>query len=113
MDGAARELGAPRTGYSDRSKYETAERYFTCATPATGSGRTQLQDLHGIITPSSLHFERHHSGIPDINPAQHELAIHGLVEKPLVFTMSDLYRLPSVSRTHFIECAGNSGREHE
>ena len=67
-ESAARELGAPRSGYSDRSKYEKAERYFTGSTPATGSGRTPLQDLHGIITPSSLHFERHHSGIPDINP---------------------------------------------
>ncbi len=113
IDANARELGAPRSGYSDRSKYETAERYFTGSTPATGSGRTPLQDLHGIITPSSLHFERHHSGIPDIDPAHHELTIHGLVDKPLVFTMRDLYRLPSVSRIHFIECAGNSGREHE
>ena len=110
---AARELGAPRSGYSERSKYETSERYFTGSTPATGSGRTPLQDLHGIITPSSLHFERHHSGIPDIDPKHHELMIHGLVDKPLVLTMADLYRLPSVSRIHFIECAGNSGREHE
>jgi sulfane dehydrogenase subunit SoxC len=109
----ARELGVGRTGYSDRSKYETSARYFTGSTPATGSGRTPLQDLHGIITPSSLHFERHHSGIPDIDPARHELMLHGLVDRPLVFTMSDLHRLPSVSRIHFLECAGNSGREHE
>lgn len=110
---AARELGVGRSGYSDRSKYETSERFFTGSTPATGSGRTPLQDLHGIITPSSLHFERHHSGIPDIDPARHELFVHGLVDRPLVFTMRDLKRLPSVSRIHFLECAGNSGREHE
>jgi sulfane dehydrogenase subunit SoxC len=113
MQAGARELGAPRSGYSDRSKYETPERYFTGATPATGSGRTPLQALHGIITPSALHFERHHSGIPDIDPAAHEFAIHGLVDRPLILSMSDLNRLPSVSRIHFIECAGNSGREHE
>jgi sulfane dehydrogenase subunit SoxC len=110
---AARELGEGRTGYSDRSKYETSGRYFTGSTPATGSGRTPLEKQHGIITPSSLHFERHHSGIPDIDPAKHELFVHGLVDKPLVFTMGDLHRLPSVSRIHFLECAGNSGREHE
>jgi sulfane dehydrogenase subunit SoxC len=81
-------------------------------TPATASSRTPLQDLVGIITPSALHFERHHSGVPTIDPAKHELMIHGLVERPLVFTMADLRRLPSVSRIHFIECGGNSGGEH-
>jgi sulfane dehydrogenase subunit SoxC len=111
---SARELGSGRSTYGERSKYETSARYMNLgATPATGSGRTPLQDLHGIITPSSLHFERHHSGIPDIDPARHELMVHGLVDRPLVFTMSDLLRLPSVSRIHFLECAGNSGREHE
>src|SRR3569833_3211952 len=76
-EATARELGAGRSGYSDRSKYETSERYFNPgSTPGTGSGRTPLQDLHGIITPSSLHFERHHSGIPDIDPAHHELVLH-------------------------------------
>lgn len=107
-----RELGEGRSGYSDRSKYEKTERYFTGSTPATGSGRTPLQNQIGIITPSSLHFERHHSGIPDIDPARHELTLHGLVDKPVVLSMSDLRRMPSVSRIHFLECAGNSGREH-
>jgi sulfane dehydrogenase subunit SoxC len=70
-----------------------------------------LQDLFGIITPSALHYEVHHSGVPQIDPHQHELLIHGLVERPLIFTMDDLHRLPSVSRIHFLECAGNSGGE--
>jgi sulfane dehydrogenase subunit SoxC len=60
-----------------------------------------------------LHFERHHSGVPTIDPNKHELVIHGLVERPLALTMADLRRFPSVSRIHFLECAGNSGREHE
>jgi len=64
--------------------------------------------MHGIITPSSLHFERHHNGVPDIDPAGHRLLIHGLVTRPLVFTVKDLKRLPSVSRLAFIECAGNT-----
>ncbi|MGA8223963.1 MAG: sulfite dehydrogenase [Candidatus Acidiferrales bacterium] len=106
------ELGAPRRAYGERSHFEKSSRYFReSATPASGSSRTPLQDLVGIITPSALHYEVHHYGVPDIDPRQHELMIHGLVERPLVFTMEDLYRLPPVSRIHFLECAGNSGGE--
>lgn len=68
---------------------------------------TPLQDLHGTITPSDLHFERHHAGIPSIDPARHELMIHGLVDRPLMFGMADLLRLPAVTRTCFLECSGN------
>lgn len=109
-----RELGDPRRPYGERSPFEHAVRSFqTSSTPGTGSSRTPLQDLFGTITPSSLHFERHHSGVPKIDPNAHELLLDGLVERPLVFTLKDLRRFPSVSRIHFIECAGNSGREHE
>ena len=72
---------------------------------------TPLQSLFGIITPSGLHFERHHQGWHDIDPAQHRLMIHGLVKSPLIYTMDDLMRLPSVSRIHFIECGANTGME--
>jgi sulfane dehydrogenase subunit SoxC len=107
-------LGDPRRGYGERSPLEKATRYFRPSnTPGTGASRTPLQDTYGIITPSSLHFERHHAGVPKIDPSRHELLLHGVVERPLVFTMDDLHRFPSVSRVHFIECAGNSGREHE
>jgi sulfane dehydrogenase subunit SoxC len=67
-----------------------------------------LQDLHGIVTPSALHFERHHNGVPAIDPSRHRLLVHGLVARPLVFTVDELMRFPSVSRSAFIECAGNS-----
>jgi sulfane dehydrogenase subunit SoxC len=75
------------------------------------SSRTPLHDTYGIITPSSLHFERHHSGVPEIDPSIHTLTIHGLVDRPLVFGVDELKRLPSVSRIHFLECSGNSGGE--
>jgi sulfane dehydrogenase subunit SoxC len=106
--------GDPRRLYGDRSPFEKSARSFGSSSVAvtTGSSRTPLQDLYGIITPSSLHFERHHSGVPIIDPAQHELLLHGLVERPLKFSMDELRRFPSVSRVHFIECAGNAGREH-
>jgi sulfane dehydrogenase subunit SoxC len=108
-------LGAGRRPYGERSPFETAARTFKVdsPTPGTGSSRTPLQDSFGILTPSALHFERHHSGVPTIDPAKHELLIHGIVERPLALTMADLRRFPSVSRIHFIECGGNSGREHE
>ncbi|GGD68895.1 sulfite dehydrogenase [Emticicia aquatilis] len=82
--------------------------------PSDISSRSPLQDFYGIITPSDLHFERHHAGVPVINPNKHELVIHGLVEKPLVFTLADLKRFPSVSRIAFIECSGNfrGGKEN-
>jgi sulfane dehydrogenase subunit SoxC len=77
-------------------------------TPGVGNARTPLHLLDGVITPSGLHFERSHSGIPDIDPAQHRLVIHGLVKRPRVFTMDALHRYPMESRIAFIECGGNS-----
>ena len=77
--------------------------------PGVGTARTPLHLLDGMITPSGLHFERSHSGIPDIDPDQHRLVIHGLVRRPLVFTLEALHRYPMQSRVALIECAGNSG----
>ena len=70
-----------------------------------------LQGMFGIITPNGLHFERHHQGWWDIDPRQHRLMLMGMVRVPKVYTMDDLMRLPSVSRTHFIECGANTGME--
>src|SRR5713226_8888486 len=69
---------------------------------------TPLQHQHGIVTPNGLIFERHHAGIPDIDPATHKLVIHGMVKQPLLFGMDDLMRYPSVSKFNFIECSGNT-----
>jgi sulfane dehydrogenase subunit SoxC len=80
-------------------------------TDTAASSRTPLQDLHGIITPNGLVFERHHAGVPAINPAEHRLMLHGLVDRPLVFTMEDLKRFPSESHIYFLECSGNSSSE--
>ena len=75
----------------------------------TASSRTQLHKLDGIITPSGLHYERHHAGVPQIDPAKHRLLLHGLVKKPLEFSVESLLRYPRVSRLAFLECGGNSG----
>src|SRR5262245_47635305 len=101
----ARKLGAPIRPYGERSRFEKSAR--SVGRQASGvqasSSRTPLQDSVGIITPSSLHFERHHSGVPDIDHAEHRLAIHGLVDRPLVLSMYDVRRLPSVWRIQFFE----------
>lgn len=74
-----------------------------------------LQGLYGIITPSGLHFERHHQGWWDIDPGQHRLMLNGsddsMLKRPMVFTMDEIMRLPPVSRMHFIECGANTGME--
>lgn len=75
----------------------------------SSSSRTPLQELQGTITPSDLHFERHHAGVPEIAQEEHELLVHGMVERPTVFRMADLRRYPQVSRICFIECSGNGG----
>ena len=107
-------LGAAVSPYGSRSKFEKTARFFNQNTKVPleeASSRTPLHDTYGIITPSSLHFERHHSGVPEIDPSVHTLTIHGLVDRPLVFSVDELKRLPSVSRIHFLECSGNSGGE--
>src|SRR4030095_13735560 len=77
-------------------------------TTGSGASRTPLESLEGMITPTGLHFERHHGGVPDIDPAQHRLLIHGMVKRPLIFTVDALLRYPMISRIHFLECSGNS-----
>lgn len=76
--------------------------------PAFSLSGTPHHRLRGTITPSGLHFEVHHGGRPDVDPRRHELMIHGLVERPLKFDLDALERYPMVTRTHFLECAGNS-----
>src|SRR5690606_26246815 len=107
-----RRLGGTISPYSERSKYETSTRFMPATkTPEQASSRTPLQESQGIITPSGLHFERHHAGIPDIDPANHELLVHGLVDRPTIFTMDDLKRMPAVSVVRFVECSGNGSSE--
>ena len=97
--------GLPSAALSPRSSFEHPALAPVGVT--SGASNTPLQQLRGTITPSDLHFQRHHNGIAIIDPAKHTLVIHGLVDRPLSFSLDDLTRFPSVSRTHFIECAGN------
>jgi len=105
-------LGIPLGPYGERSPFERSVRWRRDSkTPETGSSFTPLQDSVGTLTPSALHYERHHAGIPTIDPAQHRLVVHGMVDRPLSLSMADIRRLPSVTRTLVLECGGNSAGE--
>ncbi len=78
---------------------------------ATEIALTPLGDQLGTITPSGLFFTRCHAGVPALDPRTHALLVSGLVARPLEFSMADIMRFPSVARTHFIECAGNTSNE--
>jgi sulfane dehydrogenase subunit SoxC len=97
--------GGPTTPVSARSPFETPGRAPTGV--ITGPAYSPIHQLTGTITPSDLMFERHHAGVAVIDPAKYKFLIHGLVDRPMVFTLDDLKRFPSVSRVHFLECAGN------
>ena len=104
--------GRSFSAYGMPSKWqEKVQRIFTVAPgrAGTGSSRTPLQLMEGTITPNGLHFERHHNGIPDIDPGRHELFIHGMVKRPLAFSLEALMRYPMETHIRFIECPGNSG----
>ena len=107
--------GAPFTAYGVpshwRDEHHPHRRRGTPApgreVPARRARRSQM--LEGTITPAGLHYERHHNGVPDIDPDKHELMIHGMVRQPLVFNLNSLLRYPMETRIHYVECAGNSG----
>src|SRR5262245_31198279 len=107
--------GDQQIAYGERSRHVTSVRIAHGGRPSPDNwGLTfhiaaPLQDSVGVITPSSLHYigTTRGSFLPDIDPREHRLMIHGMVDRPLTFTMDDLKRLPSVTRLHFIECAGN------
>ena len=103
--------GAPFSRYGMPSRHEQGVIRWEAANPdvpGNGSSWTPLHKLEGMITPNGLHYERHHNGVPDIDPAGHRLVIHGLVQRPLEFSVNDLLRYPMQSRICFIECGGNS-----
>ncbi len=104
--------GAVMSGYGRPSEWENEIQRIYALAPGrepTGSSRTPLHLLVGTITPNGLHFERHHNGVPAIDPNRHELLIQGLVERPLIFTRESLLRYPMETHIRFVECSGNSG----
>lgn len=107
-DDPSKALGHWASEYGERSPFERTRREVTFSSSAS---RTPHQALHGMITPADLHFERHHAGVPTIDPARHKVVVHGMVKRPMTFSMDDLKRFPSVSRICFLECSGNMARQ--
>src|SRR5881398_4005754 len=97
--------GAPLSELGQRSPFERPRRIAVGS--GQGSSLAPLQNLSGIVTPADLHFERHHAGVPAIDPQRYKLLIHGMVERPTMFDLEALKRFPSVSRLCFLECSGN------
>ena len=109
-----REPGTDLSAHSERSKFVKIDRIPEAAPGKRNvdpgdaiNSKTPHQKLVGGITPTDLHYERSHSGVPDLDPARHRLLIHGMVQKPSVFSVDDLKAMPSMSRIVFIECTGN------
>jgi sulfane dehydrogenase subunit SoxC len=113
-DVPARALGAPLGAHSERSSYVQLAR-IPESTPGKRNvdpslainSKTPLGQLSGTITPTDLHYERSHAGVPDIDPAKHRLLIHGMCRESIVLSVADLKRMPSISRVVFLECTGN------
>ena len=110
-----RAYGAGFTGYGQPSRFEQPvqrhiARPYGDLAPGSGAALSPIERLEGVITPSSLHNDRSHSGTPDIDPKQHQLLLHGLVGRPLTFSVDALLRYPMTSRILFLECSGNSQR---
>src|SRR5689334_22265731 len=109
-----RVYGAGFTKYGQPSRFEQIGRHlgqpYGELAPGSGAALAPIEALDGIITPNSVHFIRSHSGTPDIDPKAHRLYVHGLVDRPLRFSVDALLRYPRVSRIYFLECSGNSSR---
>ncbi|MBJ7401844.1 MAG: sulfite dehydrogenase [Bradyrhizobium sp.] len=114
LDVPPRGPGAPLSATSERSRYVHQAR-IPESTPGMRpvdpsvaiNSKAPIDKLVGSITPTDLHYERSHSGVPDIDPAQHRLLVHGMVKQQLVFSMDDLRAMPTLSRVAFLECTGN------
>lgn len=109
-DDTTKKLGPPVSSYGARSRFENQVLRWQYKTPTNESSwtMTPLHDQRGIITPSALQYERHHAGIPDIDPAAHRLYVIGMVDRPLELSLHDVMRYPGSSRICFMECSGNT-----
>jgi len=111
-DDPSKVLGGPLRPYGERSRFEQSVRERPPGgLDEFGGNFTPLDETLGIITPSALHFVVQRGGLPDIDPGRHRLLIHGMVDRPVILTVEEIRRLPSISRILFIECSGNTRTE--
>jgi sulfane dehydrogenase subunit SoxC len=109
----SKRLGRHMVPYTERSPFEQAVKQKGPPTMPDewGGNFTPLGESLGIITPSSLFYEVHRGGVAEIDPSTHRLLIHGMVDRPVILTMGEIKRLPSLSRIYFLECSGNTQTE--
>src|SRR6266446_659307 len=111
-DDPSKVLGGPLRPYGERSRFEQSVRERPPGgLDEFGGNFTPLYETLGILTPSALHFVVQRCGLPDIDPGRHRLLIHGMVDRPVILTVEEIRRLPSISRILFIECSGNTRTE--
>ncbi len=101
------QLAASARSSSDRSIPEAGPGLRDVDPSDAFNAKAPLDKLYGIITPSDLHFERSHSGLPNIDPEKHRLLVHGKVKRSLVLNMNEIRAMPTISRIAFLECTGN------
>ncbi|MEU1167485.1 molybdopterin-dependent oxidoreductase, partial [Streptomyces sp. NPDC005921] len=84
------------------------------------NAETRWEALRGTghHTPNALFFVRNHTATPVLDTADWRLRLWGdglrgtpAEDKPVEFGYDDLRALPAVTRTAFVECAGN-GRSY-
>ncbi len=67
---------------------------------------TPVELFNSWLTPNDTFYVRHHAYVPE-NIGDWKLTIEGEVAKPLTLTLDDLKKLPKVTSTVTLECAGN------
>lgn len=72
---------------------------------------TPLEHLERLITPNPVFFIRSHFGPPALDPAR-RVRISGLVRRPIELDLAALSRLPEVTLTAVLQCAGNGRALH-
>jgi sulfite oxidase len=68
---------------------------------------TPVALLDSFITPNDLFYVRSHLPVPQVDPSAWTLKIGGEVNSPISLTLDEIKKLPAVTVTMTLECAGN------
>ncbi|MEP6782325.1 MAG: molybdopterin-dependent oxidoreductase [Acidobacteriota bacterium] len=68
---------------------------------------TPVAMLDSFITPNDLFYLRSHMSIPQVDAAAFSLKVGGEVGSPLTLSIDEIKKMPAVTTTVTLECAGN------
>ena len=68
---------------------------------------TPVALLDSFITPNDLFYVRSHMPVPQVDPSTWSLKIGGEVNSPIALSLDEIKKLPAVTITATLECAGN------